>query len=194
MTHLLCRRSHPGPRQDIGLLALRLGTGGVLFAHGAQKLFGWFGGGGLEGTGQAFEQIGFKPGRQSALASGLGEAGGGTLLALGLATPAAGAAVAAAMAGASSVHAPAGFFATAGGLEHPAYLGFVGAALAVAGPGRFSLDEVLGHRLNRHCVLWPSFAAAAVAAGVVIARRLHDQRAGGSGDSPGASSDSAAAD
>jgi putative oxidoreductase len=81
-------------QENAGLLALRAGVGGVLVAHGVQKLFGWFGGHGLTDTGDAFEQIGFQPGRQSALAAGLGEAGGGVLIALGLATPAAGAAAA----------------------------------------------------------------------------------------------------
>ena len=64
-------------QENAGLLALRVGVGGVLVAHGVQKLFGWLGGHGLEGTGAAFEQMGFQPGRQSALAAGLGEAGGG---------------------------------------------------------------------------------------------------------------------
>ncbi|MYT20387.1 DoxX family membrane protein, partial [Streptomyces sp. SID7760] len=50
-------------RKDLGLLALRLGTGGVLLAHGSQKLFGWFGGGGIEGTARAMEHMGFTPGR-----------------------------------------------------------------------------------------------------------------------------------
>ena len=66
-------------QENAGLLALRVGVGGVLAAHGVQKLFGWLGGHGLEGTGTAFEQMGFQPGRQSALAAGLGEAGGGLL-------------------------------------------------------------------------------------------------------------------
>ena len=100
-------------RRDLGLLVLRAGTGAVLMAHGAQKLFGCFGGGGLEGTAAAMEHMGFRPGKQSAIAAGLGEMGGGALLAVGLATPAAGAAAAGAMAGAVSVHAPAGFFARA---------------------------------------------------------------------------------
>src|SRR5260370_2570443 len=73
--------------RDLGLLALRVGVGGTLFAHGAQKLFGWFGGAGLEQTGKAFEQLGFRPGQVNAIAAGLGEAGGGALLAAGLGTP-----------------------------------------------------------------------------------------------------------
>lgn len=184
---------HGHARGDLGLLALRLGTGGVLFAHGAQKLFGWFGGAGPEGTGRTMEQIGFRPGRPHALASGLGEAGGGTLLALGLGTPGAGAAVAAAMAGAASLHVPAGFFNDQGGLEYPAYLGLAGAALAVSGPGRFSLDHLLGHRLDRPWMTAVALAAAAVAAGVVVSRRARAQREGGSsGASEGEGSDSVA--
>ncbi|NLU73064.1 DoxX family protein [Streptomyces sp. HNM0575] len=172
------RHSHRvhSTRHDLGLLALRLGTGGVLFAHGTQKLFGWFGGYGLEGTGKAMEQLGFRPGTRVALASGLGEAGGGTLLAMGLATPGAGAAVAAAMAGAASVHVPAGFFNDKGGLEFPAFLGFAGAALALSGPGAWSLDHLLGHRTNRPWMLPVTFAGAAAAAAFVITRRLAVQR------------------
>ncbi|MFF1343481.1 DoxX family membrane protein, partial [Streptomyces sp. NPDC058290] len=116
-------------RKDLGLLALRLGAGGVLIAHGAQKLFGWFGGAGIEGTARGMEHMGFTPGRESAIAAGLGEAGGGALLALGLATPAAGAAAGGAVAGAAAVHAPAGLFAQCGGFELPAVLGFGAACL-----------------------------------------------------------------
>lgn len=178
MGHLMCHRRHHrrshrihSIRHDIGLLALRLGTGGVLFAHGTQKLFGWFGGHGLEGTGKFMEQAGFRPGRANALASGLGEAGGGTLLALGLGTPGAGAAVAAAMAGAASIHAPAGFFNDQGGLEFPAFMGLAGSALALSGPGGLSLDHLLGHRLNQPWMPAVTFVAAAAAAACVISRR-----------------------
>ncbi|MBF9068944.1 DoxX family protein [Streptacidiphilus fuscans] len=159
------------PRKDLGLLVLRVGTGGVLFAHGAQKLFGWFGGAGLDRTAQAMEAMGFHPGRQSALAAGLGEAGGGVLLALGVATPAAGAAAAGAMAGAVAVHRPAGFFAQSGGYEYPAYLGYVAAGLGLAGPGVFSFDHISGNCLNRPGMVVLAFGAAAAAAAAVVSKR-----------------------
>ncbi|MGW1994567.1 DoxX family protein [Embleya sp. NPDC001921] len=167
----LSSRARRSVRKDVGLLALRVGTGGVLFAHGAQKLFGWFGGHGLAGTGSAMEHMGFRPGRHSAIAAGLGEAGGGVLLALGLATPAAGAAAAGAMAGAVAVHAPAGFFAQSGGFEYPAFLGFVAAGLGVAGPGRFSVDHLTCHVLDRPWVVGLAFTGSAAAAAAVIGRR-----------------------
>jgi putative oxidoreductase len=161
--------SHNSTR-DLGLLVLRAGVGGTLFAHGAQKLFGWFGGGGLSGTSAMFDQIGFKPGKANAVAAGLGEAGGGALLVLGLATPAAGAAVAGTMAVASSMHVDQGFFVTKGGLEFPAVLGVAAAALALTGPGEYSVDRLLGHRANRS---WMRLALALVppAATMVISRR-----------------------
>lgn len=158
-------------RKDLGLLALRVGTGGVLFAHGGQKLFGWFGGHGLEATGEAMHHMGFRPGRQAALAAGVGEAGGGLLLALGLATPVAGAAASGAMAGAVAVHAPAGFFATAGGYEYPAYLGFAAAGLGLTGPGRFSLDRLTRHAFDQPWVMALSFTGAVLAASAVVSRR-----------------------
>jgi putative oxidoreductase len=157
--------------RDLGLLALRLGVGGTLFAHGAQKLFGWFGGGGLEQTAATFEQLGFRPGKLNAVAAGLGEAGGGALLSVGLGTPAAGAAVAGTMIVASSMHVDQGFFSTKGGFEFPAVLGWSAAALALTGPGRFSLDHSLGHRLNRSWMRNLALAAAAPAALAIIARR-----------------------
>jgi putative oxidoreductase len=158
-------------RKDLGLLALRVGTGSVLFAHGAQKLFGWFGGPGIEGTAGKMEQMGFRPGRPAAIAAGLGEAGGGALLALGLATPAAGAAAAGAMASAVAVHLPAGFFAMTGGYEYPAALSWTAASLGLAGPGRISLDHATAHVLNRPWVVAAAFTASAAAATVVLRAR-----------------------
>ncbi|BAU87432.1 doxX family protein [Streptomyces laurentii] len=182
-------------RRDLGLLALRVGTGAVLVAHGAQKLFGCFGGGGVEGTTQAMEAMGFSPARESAIAAGLGEAGGGALLALGLATPAAGAAAAGAMAGAVAVHYPAGFFAMQGGYEYPAFLGFTSAAIGLAGAGRYSLDHATGHVLDRPWVVVTAFVGAALAAAAVVGRRADALAGAGSegGDASGASgADSAA--
>jgi DoxX len=72
---------------DIGVLLLRLTVGLTLGAHGAQKLFGWFGGPGLDGTAKGMEMLGFFPGRRHALMAGLTEVGGGLLLAPGLMTP-----------------------------------------------------------------------------------------------------------
>jgi putative oxidoreductase len=136
--------------RDTGLLALRLGVGSAVAAHGAQKLFGWFGGYGPDGTGQWMDSLGFRgDGKRNALLSGAAEFGGGTLLALGLATGPAGAAVTGNMIVAGSTHAPNGFFNTNGGYELPATYGVVGTSLALMGPGRFSLDEATGHLLNR---------------------------------------------
>ncbi|WP_017240759.1 DoxX family protein [Streptomyces sp. SS] len=175
---------HPN-RRDLGLLVLRVGTGAVLAAHGTQKLLGWFGGGGLEGTTRAMEAMGFNPGRESAIAAGLGEAGGGVLLALGLATPAAGAAAAGAMTGAVAVHAPAGFFAQGGGYEYPAFLGFTAAAIGVTGAGRYSLDHITGHVLDRPWVVATAFIGTALAAAAVVGRRAAEQAEPESDADPG---------
>ncbi|MGW0902142.1 DoxX family protein [Streptomyces sp. NPDC002853] len=163
-------------RRDLGLLLLRVGTGGVLAAHGAQKLFGWFGGHGIEGTGAFMESIGFAPGKANAVIAGLAEAGGGTLLALGLATPAAGSAAAGAMAGATAVHAPNGFFSQAGGYEYPAFLGMVAATLAVTGPGAYSLDSSLGHSFNRSWMVPAALAGTALGVLVSVGSRAKNVR------------------
>ncbi|MFR9794806.1 DoxX family membrane protein [Streptomyces sp. MS06] len=164
-------------RRDTGLLLLRLGTGGVLAAHGAQKLFGWFGGHGIEGTGRFMESIGYRPGRASAMAAGLAEAGGGTLLALGLATPAAGASAAGAMAGAASAHTPNGFFNQGGGYEYAASLGLTAAGLAVTGPGRLSLDHALRHTADRGWMVPAAFAAVGLGTALIVGARSRRLRA-----------------
>jgi putative oxidoreductase len=159
------------PVQDVGLLVLRTAMGGILFVHGAQKLFGWFGGSGVEGTAAGWEKIGLTPGRANVVAAGLGTAGGGTLLALGLATPAAGAAVTGTMAVAAEMHVPGGFFAHEGGVEYVAFLGIAATAVALTGPGELSLDSLLGHRLNRPWMRNIALASVVPAAAVVIRRR-----------------------
>lgn len=158
--------------RDIGLLLLRLGVGGVSFAHGAQKLVGWFGGGGREGTGAFFSSLGFEPGKRNATLSGLCEAGGGALLALGLATGPAGAALAANMAVASSTHAPNGLWASGGGYELPATYGLVGTSFALVGPGCYSLDALTGGVLNK-----PWMRVLTVLGGAASAYYLIGQRA-----------------
>src|SRR5437660_4673671 len=159
--------------RDLGLLALRAAVGGALFAHGTQKLFGWFGGAGLERTGATFDRFGFRPGKLNAIAAGLGEAGGGALLGVGLGTPGASAALVGTMIVAGSMHVDKGFFNGKGGFEYPAVLGWTAAALALTGPGALSLDHVLGHRLNRSWMRYPALGAAALVAFAVIARRRH---------------------
>ena len=132
---------------SIGLLILRLVVGLTLAAHGAQKLFGWFGGYGLTGTGGFLEQLGFVPGRRAALLAGLAETGAGLLLALGLATPVAAAVALSVMVVAGvSAHASKGFFAHKGGYEYTLILGIAALSLAFTGPGELSLDALLGLR------------------------------------------------
>jgi putative oxidoreductase len=150
---------------------MRLGIGAVLMAHGAQKLFGSFGGGGIEGTAAAMETMGFEPGRESAIAAGLGETGGGALLALGLATPAAGATAAGTMAAAAAVNWEKGLFAMRGGYELPLLIGLGAAGLGLTGAGTLSLDDATGHVLDRPWLAAAAFAGTAGVSAAVINRR-----------------------
>jgi putative oxidoreductase len=98
---------------------LRLVVGGLFVGHGTQKLFGWFGGHGLEGTGQFFEKLGLRPGRRNAMAAGATEAGGGLLLATGIATPLAAAGLSGTMISAiRHAHLEKGVWSTGGGYEY----------------------------------------------------------------------------
>ena len=130
---------------DIGILIIRVLFGMAIAAHGAQKVFGWFSGYGLKGTGGFFEQLGFRPGVPFAAAAGLSELGGGTLLTLGFFTPFGSAAVLAAMLVAIvSVNLKNGFFAMSNGIELPLLYAAVAVGLAFTGAGAFSLDSVFG--------------------------------------------------
>lgn len=130
---------------ETGLLIIRVVVGLSLMAHGAQKLFGAFGGYGIAGTGGFFESIGLRPGKLLATMAGLAEAGGGLLLALGLFTPFAAAAIASTMLVAiAKVHLEKGFFGQNGGYEYPLVLGAVSVGLAFTGPGGYSLDAIAG--------------------------------------------------
>jgi putative oxidoreductase len=155
----------------LGKLMLRATLGGYFFGHGMQKLAGWFGGGGPDGTGEMFEQIGLKPGRESAILAGMAEAGGGSLLALGLFTPAAVSMLTGVMTNAiRHVHAKNGPWVTEGGVEYPVVILAALAALTEDGPGRFSLDEALGLRLRGPVVTAVAMAAGAAGASYLAAR------------------------
>jgi putative oxidoreductase len=130
---------------NLGLLIIRLIFGLVMVAHGAQKLFGWFGGYGLAGTGGFFESLGFRPGRQFAAAAALSEFVGGWLFTLGLFGPVGPALILAVMLVASiSVHLRNGLFAATNGVEVPLLYATAVVGIALIGFGVFSLDAALG--------------------------------------------------
>ncbi|MEU8437571.1 DoxX family protein [Streptomyces sp. NPDC029216] len=151
---------------DAGLLLLRVVLGLTVAGHGVQKLFGWFGGGGISGTGQFFGSVGYPAGDAMAALAGLTETLGGLGLAAGLLTPLAGAAVTGTMINALAVHGAGAFFAPKG-MEYELLLAVAAAALTLTGPGRHALDRVLplpalrDHRLPT--------GAAALGLGVVLA-------------------------
>lgn len=129
---------------DIGLLLIRLVVGILFIGHGAQKLFGWFGGYGLKGTGGWLESVGMKPGIVMAVLAGLAEFAGGILLTIGLLTPVAGILIAGTMIMAIvKVHAPNGLWSTANGYEYNLTLIAVAIGLALSGPGKYALDAFL---------------------------------------------------
>jgi putative oxidoreductase len=148
---------------DLALFALRIVAGLLMAGHGAQKLFGSFGGHGIAGTGQFFESLGLRPGQRHARLAGLSEFGGGLLLALGLITPLGAAAIIGVMTVAIlTVHLPKGLWATEGGYEYNVVLIAIAFALGCAGPGGWSIDHALG--LNTGGVGW---GVAALGAGVL---------------------------
>lgn len=130
---------------DVGLLFLRVLVGVTFSLHGFQKLFGWFGGGGFDGTAGWFKSLGFGDGRAATVMAGGSEIVGGLGLALGLLTPLAAAAMIGTMTTAAFVNAADnGFWSAKKGWELNGYLIVVAAAVAIAGPGRWSLDHALG--------------------------------------------------
>jgi putative oxidoreductase len=146
------------------LLVLRGVAGLVLAAHGAQKLFGWFGGYGIAGTGRFFEGLGFRPGRAFAAAAGASEFLGGLLIATGFLGPLGPVFVLTTMiVAAVTVHASNGLFASANGIELPLLYGVMAVALAFSGPGAYSLDAAFGL-----LGFWtPGLALAAIAVGIL---------------------------
>ncbi len=147
-----------------GLLLTRIVLGAGIAAHGAQKLFGWFGGYGIRGTGGFFESLGFRPGAAFALAAGLGELGGGLLLALGFLGPVGPALVVTVMVAAMlAAHRGHGFFASENGIELPLVYAAGAAVFAFSGYGGYALDAPLGLQgLRRPEAAWIALALAVV--------------------------------
>lgn len=133
---------------DVAMTAFRIVTGLFLVPHGAQKLFGMFGGYGLEATGDFFlTQLGFSNGYLAALGAGSVEFFGGLALAFGLFTRFSAGAIVVMLAVAASFHFGAGFFWTDGGWEYPV-LWLVAAAVFLArGGGAYSIDRVIGREI-----------------------------------------------
>jgi putative oxidoreductase len=130
-----------------GLLVLRVVIGLTLAGHGAQKVFGWWGGPGIKGWTGAVERLRIRPARPWAWIAALSELGGGLLLALGLLSPLGNLAIAGSMLVAiATVHLPKGFWVTKGGYEFNLAILASVAALALTGPGAYSLDHAL--RIN----------------------------------------------
>jgi putative oxidoreductase len=150
-------------------LLLRITIGSLFIGHGTQKLFGWFGGHGLDATSQAFDGMGMRPGRVHATAAGTAEAGGGTALALGFATPVAASALIAVMLTAiNRVHLKNGPWITNGGYEYNLVMIAAALALTEVGPGELSLDHVLDTERSG-----PGWALAALGAGTLGAVGAH---------------------
>ena len=130
---------------SVGLLMVRVVVGLLMAGHGSQKLFGWFGGYGLNATGEFFVQLGFAPGRLFALAASAGELASGLLVAFGFLGPIGPALMVSVMiVAAVSVHWEHGLFAQSNGIELPLLYAAGAVGIALAGPGPYSLDAVFG--------------------------------------------------
>jgi putative oxidoreductase len=155
---------------EVGLLAIHAFIGIALAAHGAQKLFGWLGGHGLDGTGGYLESFGLRNGKLLAFAAGSAELVGGLLFAAGFLTPIAAAIVAATMlVAAATDHAGKGFWIYNGGKEYVLTIAAVVLGLAFNGPGAWSVDAAVGLELDG--VAWGlgALGAAAIGSAVVLA-------------------------
>ncbi|GBF10844.1 MAG: DoxX family protein [Tepidibacillus sp.] len=130
---------------NLGLLIIRLVVGLTFAGHGSQKLFGWFGGYGLKGTGGWMESIGVKPGVLMAFAAGISELVGGLLFTFGLYIPFAALLIVITMLVAIfTVHGKNGYWATANGFEYNFILIAVAIGVALIGPGAYTVSALLG--------------------------------------------------
>jgi putative oxidoreductase len=168
-----------------GLLLLRVFVGGAFVGHGTQKLFGWFGGYGPQGTGGFFASKGYHAGVLMAVLAGIAEAGGGALLALGFVTPLACTLIAIVMLNAIGAVTFKRAFMLGSELEL-AYL-VVAVSLAATGPGRFSIDRAIGWDDNISGVWWGVGALAAAAVVSFLTLTLGHTRQTGAAQEPGTS-------
>ena len=158
-----------GTHVDVGLLVLRVVIGVGLSLHGMQKLFGWFGGGGFEGTARWFASLGFGDGRAAAAMAGFTETAAGLGFAAGFLTPVTAAGMIGVMTVAALVNnAENGFWSADKGWELNGYIIAVAAAVAITGPGRLSLDAALG--LEGISGLVPGLVATAAGLGLGVLR------------------------
>jgi putative oxidoreductase len=164
---------------DVGLLATRSAVGLALASHGAQKAFGWFKGPGPKGAAAFMESLGFVPGGPYALASAYTEIAAGTLMTLGFlgslgpALLLSGQTVAA-----TSVHAKNGFYASRSGVELNTMYIAAALTLAIAGPGKFSLDELLGlQKLHKPLPTWLVLAGGLSGGIFMLTRRIRSKPA-----------------
>ncbi|MGW1597540.1 DoxX family protein [Streptomyces sp. NPDC002343] len=164
------RSPGPGPAAgDWGLLLLRLTFGLLMAGHGAQKLFGLFGGPGLTATGKGFAGLGFHPGKLYAIVGGLSEFLGGLGLAAGLFTPLAAAALVGVMINAMvTVTGAHGLWERDGGVEYNVGIAVVALTVAATGPGRLALDRFFPWRAGG----WPEVCVALLLGGIGAAITL----------------------
>lgn len=173
---------------DLGLLLIRLVTGGLLAGHGIQKLFGWLGGGGLTGTAGYLETFGLRPGRVYAALAGAAELAGGALLVAGLATPVAAGIIGSTMLVATRTdHAGKGLWIFNGGAEYALMVAAVALAVAVVGPGSLAVDPVVGLRLEGVAAGAFAVVVAVVGASGVLLMRDRRLSAAGAADASGSS-------
>lgn len=156
---------------SVGMLLLRIVVGTLFIGYGTRKLFGWFGGGGRQGTAELVGSLGYHPPTTMAILLGVAQTVGGTLLLLGLLTPVGTALIVGIMVSAILVpRAPKGVWNTNGGIELP--LVFIVASMAAAfAPGRFSLDRALGIAWNGRVA-----AVASLGVGIIVAVGLAVRR------------------
>jgi putative oxidoreductase len=154
----------------LGLLVVRLAVGFLMIGHGTQKLLGWFGGHGPQGTGYFFDSLGLRPGRLMAVLAGATEVTGGLLIALGFLTPLGAALLSAVMLTAVlTAHRGSGLWVTEGGSEYNIVLIAGLFALTAVGAGEWSLDHAFGLDLSGAGWAFAELGAALVGAIVMVA-------------------------